>query len=684
MGSYMSNGKKYEKGEIDHELESSKKKLLKRKQQFSLMLQQNEKKVEEMIKTHKKINQEIYNSTGKKNVILVRNIVLINKALLAIEILQKNSLVLTMAQNNPDKASTLSQSLNIILVLIDKIGLGELRSLEEMVTNVMGHGYVTLAKQGKSVPPTLYNVLRNVDPSHEEISKYWAMFINRLKEKSASYQHNTDIVRGKRNETKYGSTPNVSSPHHFLTPQVKQKYFSKKDDGSNIQGSQGQAPHQNNYLNKGPGGIPSGNFAYPHQRGIDNQGAFLTPQPPKQTSILERGNSGDSRLGGSKLGSDMFKFNEPKRIDTYFKKDIPPPNSFGSNLGAEPHKDTTLPLKSKGLSIIFDPDAEVEAKKIQSILFGQSTIPEDQEVMESMITGVFNGNEIVPISNSSYMGGGTQNSFAEGASGGGQATLEKDQSHIEFGNNPYTNNANPYTAAAQDDQMMNDEGTAKNPYMSRDMFNQSLNELMNTPELGEVNDYGVSGKTFIPEPEDSFMGLMNGKRGATNLSGASRSNFGQAKQTEASKMPRRFSNQDFLPGQEKKKYSGRVVELEHEDLVHEIMNSCYKPGKFDLDGVYPIDRTPFDETIQDVKLDSFAKSRPLGDDELPNNALVKCLLDDDFSSPTTEFAKKVTPSVNNEYLSRVEDQDVGIFYKNRFKFDENEFLENSANHRKMA
>ena len=51
------------------------------------------------------------------------------------------------------------------------------------------------------------------------------------------------------------------------------------------------------------------------------------------------------------------------------------------------YADNTLPLKSKDISIIFDPKAEVTSKKIQSIFMGGDD--DFIGVEESNIIGVF-------------------------------------------------------------------------------------------------------------------------------------------------------------------------------------------------------------------------------------------------------------------------------------------------------
>jgi hypothetical protein len=71
------------------------------------------------------------------------------------------------------------------------------------------------------------------------------------------------------------------------------------------------------------------------------------------------------------MESSMFNFDSKIKNISSISSNSPgkPKENDYLNVGM-PDPDTTLPLKSKDISIIFDPEAEVVPKKIQSIFLG--------------------------------------------------------------------------------------------------------------------------------------------------------------------------------------------------------------------------------------------------------------------------------------------------------------------------
>jgi hypothetical protein len=70
---------------------------------------------------------------------------------------------------------------------------------------------------------------------------------------------------------------------------------------------------------------------------------------------------------GGKMTSDMFNFDTKIKNISSFSNDskIETKSKFNHlNVHTGQNHDETLPLKSKDISIIFDPEAEVQAKKI--------------------------------------------------------------------------------------------------------------------------------------------------------------------------------------------------------------------------------------------------------------------------------------------------------------------------------
>lgn len=299
-------------------------------------------------------------------------------------------------------------------------------------------------------------------------------------------------------------------------------------------------------------------------------GGFLTPNP-------KPGNGGNI---ASPMSSDMFNF-EPKSISNYFPK----MNNFDNSLNVN---DTTLPLKSKDVSIIFDPEVELLPTKIQSIMFGDDNLL-SQSIKESMITGIFNGDKIVPVSQINNQNeGGLLNSDFNKFKNSLNSNYSQGNPFNEQSNN--NNHERPQTARPQ-----NPRNNQQNPYgniSASNPYTNVSNPYTPNNNNARFGNYNSPNQT----PEDSFGEFMTqGGAGYTN---------NQKNET----FSKQGNNIDIslISTESEITQNLKSVNIPQGEIFDEAVNSCYNnPNQV---GVRAVENTPFDETIQTgVKLASFAK-----------------------------------------------------------------------------
>lgn len=511
MGNAPSNSRVLTKFQIENTISSTGKSLTMKRNEFMSQLERNENQIKQVLST-KKMDNNLFTNFGGSNVTLVKKIKALNLAISCLTLLLNNSQMVQMGQRDSSVGNQLRTPVNNILFLNQKIQDFQLTNFSQRVSMSMGINYVKDAENGVCVNRDLVNAFRFLLPKKEEIAQYWNEFIQRNKNNSFNGMNGGSNNRGNMNNGG-GNRGNVNNGYNNGRNLNNGGVAGRNmNGGNNLNNQQGQQRNTNNNVN--------GNFL--HQN-------------------YNRNGKGNPPTKKGKLTSDMFQFNKIKNLEDYF----PPVNNF-ENTPSEDN-DITLSLKSKNVTILYDPENDdLPSKKIQSEFLGPDPFAQSnlEGVQESMITGVFDGEKIVSVHEIEQK---KKLKLSSEINSNGVDSPIKTTKYSEYkptGPNPYTTEQDASKFPEIENRFNDGNPTGKNPY--------------------------TGGVKF--EAEDSFAQFFNNQ----GITGA-----------HEKIDPSTEVGFTCKPSPKKEKTTSTPME---------------STIKF-------VERTPFDETIQDVKLASFAKSR---------------------------------------------------------------------------